>query len=368
MALNASLSNLPTFSDDFKEDKMTAKEWMERFMSSKEGGGWTDQQSVTYFRNALKGKMIPWFNGLKIVRNVAITWEYLKEKFERDFRAAPTVSKVISQLPEIKQMDSENVNHYFNRCILILASLKERIENDDAPQAVQVSAACAAAFATLNEANRNEYNTAVKRMHENRIFNKWAGFYIISGFKASIRSNLMDRDAQLTTLDLIKEEALKIEIRQEEKKKTSTNGDGSTKMLTNNVNMIITQNMMADEVDAINNRWKNNVYGSSSGPKPKCSHCQKPGHHESKCWKKYPSLQPKTNGNKSTNKTTASGSQNKNEKKCRYCGKTNHPTEKCFKLDADEKAIQEARKSKGKANVNKVDQCNSDSEDCNSKN
>ena len=189
VALNASLSNLPTYSDDFKEDKMTAKEWMERFMTSREGGGWTDQQSVTYFRNALKGQMIPWFNGLKIVRNTAITWEYLKEKFERDFRAAPTVSKVISQLPEIKQMDSENVNHYFNRCILILASLKEGIENDDAPQAVQVSAACAAAFATLNEANRNEYNTAVKRMHENRIFNKWAGFYIISVFKAYIRSN-----------------------------------------------------------------------------------------------------------------------------------------------------------------------------------
>ena len=69
VALNASLSNLPTYSDDFKEDKMTAKEWMERFMTSREGGGWTDQQSVTYFRNALKGQMIPWFNGLKIVSN-----------------------------------------------------------------------------------------------------------------------------------------------------------------------------------------------------------------------------------------------------------------------------------------------------------
>ena len=144
--------------------------------------------------------------------------EYPKKKFERDFRAAPTVSKVISQLPEIKQMDSENVNHYFNRCILILASLKERIENDEAPNVLVVSAACAAAFGALNEAHRTEYNREVRRKHENRIFNRWAGFYIISGFKASIRSNLMDRDAQLTTLDLIKEEALKIEIRQEEKK------------------------------------------------------------------------------------------------------------------------------------------------------
>ena len=29
-------------------DKMTAKEWMERFMSSREGGGWTYPDSVTY--------------------------------------------------------------------------------------------------------------------------------------------------------------------------------------------------------------------------------------------------------------------------------------------------------------------------------
>ena len=367
VALNASLSNLPTYSDDFKEDKMTAKEWMERFMSSREGGGWTDQQSVTYFRNALKGQMIPWFNGLKIVRNnVAMTWEYLKEKFERDFRAAPSVSKVISQLPEIKQMDSENVNHYFNRCILILASLKERIENDDAPQAVEVSAATAAAFAALTEVQRTEYNREVRKMHENRIFNRWAGFYIISGFKASIRSNLMDRDAQLTTLDLIKEEALKIEIRQEEKKKTSTNGDGSTRVLTNNVNMISTQNMTADEVDAINNRWKNNGSGTKMS-RPKCSHCQKPGHLETKCWEKHPNLRPKRDGNKSTAPSTStSSSQSNGKKKCGYCAMGNHPTEKCYKLDKDEKAIQEARRSR--SNVNKVDQCNSDNEDCNSKN
>ena len=42
VALNASLSNLPTFSDDFKEDKMTAKNGWKDSCQSREEGGWTD--------------------------------------------------------------------------------------------------------------------------------------------------------------------------------------------------------------------------------------------------------------------------------------------------------------------------------------
>ena len=44
-----------------------------------------------------------------------------------------------------------------------------------------------------------------------------AGFHIIAGFKATIRSILMDKEVQLTTVDLIKAEALIIKRRLEEK-------------------------------------------------------------------------------------------------------------------------------------------------------
>ena len=37
-----------------------------------------------------------------------------------------------------------------------------------------------------------------------------AGFHTIAGFKATIRSILMEKEDQLTTLDLIKAEALKL--------------------------------------------------------------------------------------------------------------------------------------------------------------
>ena len=44
-----------------------------------------------------------------------------------------------------------------------------------------------------------------------------AGFHIIAGFKANIRSALMDKKDTITTLDLIKAETLNIERRFEEK-------------------------------------------------------------------------------------------------------------------------------------------------------
>ena len=84
------------------------------------------------------------------------------------------------------------------------------------------------------------------------MFSQMAGFHIIAGFKATIRTILMDKEEQLTTLDLIKGEALKIERRLEEKQRNSTNGDGTSKVLnTNQINQISSDTQQEDKVEAI---------------------------------------------------------------------------------------------------------------------
>ena len=45
-------------------------------------------------------------------------------KFEKDYRAAPTISLVIQKLPKIKQEDNESVNIYVSRCAEMLLELK----------------------------------------------------------------------------------------------------------------------------------------------------------------------------------------------------------------------------------------------------
>ena len=113
---NAQLAILPTFSNDPKEDRSSATEWLHKLMNNKTGAGWTDPQTVTHFRNALRGEVLKWYNALPLLDIDNLDWTRVKAQFERDFRASPTISSVISKLPEIRQKDNESVIQYVSRC------------------------------------------------------------------------------------------------------------------------------------------------------------------------------------------------------------------------------------------------------------
>jgi hypothetical protein len=55
---NNQLAILPTFSNDSREDKISATEWLQKVINIKQGGGWTNLQTITHFRNALKGEVL----------------------------------------------------------------------------------------------------------------------------------------------------------------------------------------------------------------------------------------------------------------------------------------------------------------------
>jgi hypothetical protein len=42
-------------------------------------------------------------------------WDTTRNQFEKDYRAAPTISSVIQKLPEIKWKDNESVNIYVSQ-------------------------------------------------------------------------------------------------------------------------------------------------------------------------------------------------------------------------------------------------------------
>ena len=345
-AINAQLTALPIFSDNVKEDKLTAKQWLEKVVINKTGGNWTDIQTITHFRNALRGDMVSWYDTITLLDDTAMTWAILKAKFERDFQAAPSTSKVIAKLPELRQQDHENVNKYVSRCGVILADLKNKVNIENQEFILNLTDGCTAMWNGLNADLKAELSLEFKKVCTKKVFSQMAGFHIIAGFKANIRSALMDKEDTLTTLDLIKAEALKIERRLEEKSKTSTNGDGSSRVNAGQINEITNQEH--DEIDAINRRTYNS--GRQMSSSPKCNYCKKIGHIEENCWKKN----GKPNGNQSASSQPL-GQQQNNAKKCTYCGMKNHTTDKCFKMIANQKRIEKARTD---SKVNKVEQDN----------
>ena len=82
--------------------------------------------NIAQFRNAQRGEVLKWSNALPLVEILDTDWDVVKAQIIIDFRAAPTSSKVIQKLPEIRQKDNEMVNQYTIRCAEILMELKDK--------------------------------------------------------------------------------------------------------------------------------------------------------------------------------------------------------------------------------------------------
>jgi hypothetical protein len=81
------LAALPSFSDNFKEDKYTAAQWLQKVLLHRQAAVWTDDQIITHVRNALKDKVINWFDALPSYGVSIHIWAEIQTRFEIDFRA-----------------------------------------------------------------------------------------------------------------------------------------------------------------------------------------------------------------------------------------------------------------------------------------
>jgi hypothetical protein len=81
-------------------------------MNNKQGGGWTDLQTLTHLRNALRGEVSKWHNALSLLDVDNLNWENVRSQLEQDFRATPKISSGIQKLPEIRQKDTYSVIQY----------------------------------------------------------------------------------------------------------------------------------------------------------------------------------------------------------------------------------------------------------------
>jgi hypothetical protein len=97
------------FSNNPKKDNSSANEWLQKLLNNKQGAGWTDIQTVTHFRNAIRVEILKWYNALPLMDVDNLIWENVKTQFESDFRATPTVSTVIQKLPKIRQKDNKTI-------------------------------------------------------------------------------------------------------------------------------------------------------------------------------------------------------------------------------------------------------------------
>ena len=233
------LATLPAFSNSVKEDQYTAAQWLQKVLLHRQAAAWDDAQIITHFRNALREKVINWFDSLPALNVSQHVWQEIQTRFEIDYKAKATATSIVAKLPEVKQAADESVNDYFSRATQILWELKSNIDPAliEIPDVV-LPQADAAIWTGVNVDIRNRVINHVRAHASARSCEQYNAIILTAGFKPSIKTKIMG--ANLTVLADIKDLALKTETLELEKRGK-----------TNTPNLMVNPVEENDDVDAL---------------------------------------------------------------------------------------------------------------------
>ena len=342
------LAVLPTFSNRKNEDKYNPAQWLQKILNHRDGTEWTDQQFITHVRNALRGDMIDWFDGLKPMKVDTTVWANIQRIFEVDFEAAPTASSVVNRIPTIKQGDQESVVMYISRSLKIMEEFKTKIDHTQftTPALVLVDGeagfAGQAAFDALPAAFKAALDLHCRRHTTDQALDNVGVILMTSGLKPDLRAEVLKRDVPLVTVADIKAVALKSErLTQEKQSKSAPKANGS------------------HSIEAISSTRGNNSRGRGGSRGEHSGYQQGPSgqqqqQHSSQQTQRGAQRggrgrgQPARGGQGGANGAQATHSQD-TRPKCVFCGMKNHPTDKCFKL------LDHVKKGEAAKRVNQVE-------------
>ena len=337
----AQLAVLPHFSNKSSEDQFTPAQWLQKVISHKEAAQWTDLQTITHFRNALRGtSALNWFNSLEHLGvNVAV-WADIKTRFEVDFKAAPTNSSVVFKIADIKQADSESVLDYFSRGIDTIKDLKSKIDPTRFTLAdINLTAAQALNLAELTAETRAAFEAHLRTQVTKATLENVSSILITAGLKPEYRTDVLKRN--LITIMEIRDAAMKCEelILEKTVKNIKTNGTPISEVADDDVNTVnyFNNNRGGFRGNNSNNRGYrgNNNRGNNRGAQNNQMSTQNSQNTQSTYRGGNNSQRGgrQNRGGRGGNNSQRGGRQNSSFMQgvfCEFCGKEGHREDKCY--------------------------------------
>ena len=237
----AQLAVLPHFSNKSSEDQFTPAQWLQKVISHKEAAQWTDLQTITHFRNALRGtSALNWFNSLEHLGVNITVWANVKTRFEVDFKAAPTNSSVVFKIADIKQAENESVLDYFSRGIDTIKDLKSKIDPTRFTLAdINLTAAQALNLAELTAETRAAFEAHLRTQVTKATLENVSSILITAGLRPEYRTDVLKRN--LITIMEIRDAAMKCEeliLEKTVKTNGKTNGTPISEVAEEDVNAV----------------------------------------------------------------------------------------------------------------------------------
>ena len=335
----AQLAVLPHFSNKSTEDQFTPAQWLQKVISHKDAAQWTDLQTITHFRNALRGtSALNWFNSLEHLGIDITQWANIKTRFEVDFKAAPTNSSVVFKIADIKQTESESVLDYFSRGIDTIKDLKSKIDPTRFQLAdATLTAAQALNLATLTDDTRTAYENHLRAQVTKATLENVSSILITAGLRPEYRTDVLKRN--LITIMEIRDAAMKCEeliLEKAVKTNGKTNGTPISEMTDEDINAVgyFNNNRGGFRGNSTNNRGYrgnnnrgNNRGGQSNQMSTQNSQSTYRGGNNSQRGGRQ------NRGGRGGNNSQRGGRPNSSFMQgvfCEFCGKEGHREDKCY--------------------------------------
>jgi len=300
------------------KDALTAEQWLERVRRAKHNraGNWTDEATMSYIYNALRGPAMGWFTAQKSIGYNTDVFEEFAEAFLETYGTTTTVRTAALNLAEIKQGATELASVYMARVVQIFDDLREMAPADlpepDEPFPDPIRNANG--FAAVADAVKDAHVQNLLHLGARDAYNRVAMHIGIAGLKPHIRVKLME--ANPTTLKAAITAAVKAERIASEPKKSggfftavsavaggdddtaATEGaeedgdeeaeDAELAAIQHRAKMLKKKKAARNKKSHGNSKQPKQPAGSNSNPNTngKCRYCLAPGHFQAGCPKR----------------------------------------------------------------------------------
>ena len=98
---------MPSFSNNYQTDKLTATQWIQEVTKQKTEAAWTDLQTLKQIQKAFKGELIDWFFSLKLLGIDTSDYESVKTVFENDYKVIKPTGDESKTVNPINQAEED---------------------------------------------------------------------------------------------------------------------------------------------------------------------------------------------------------------------------------------------------------------------
>ncbi len=125
--MRADLAKLPLWSGDVSKDGYTIEQWVTRVNKAAATAAWSDEDTMAYVYNALRGPALRWLESLKRFNVNIDSWAAVRTEMLDAYSRVQTARTAVVNLSDLKQGQNESVTDFGARVARTVDDLEHNV-------------------------------------------------------------------------------------------------------------------------------------------------------------------------------------------------------------------------------------------------